>query len=302
MFIISSCSELEVSDRLKSNDVKTELKHFSDYSFIGEFHNAGLTLLFNHFRNYDCEGISHENYLQIITDYQKDMLYLIPNLPNDFIESSLPYIESCKTYLCMARAFEPLTNGITRSSDNNQLSLIRDSINLIINNLGVHNIIDEYEASQIQQLNNSSFSCLQGNISYDELIGTINQLIVNWEEMEYTEGSNQGIISAQALSIAKYSAEWWIENWDIVSPELDPEIAELGPQGVAQAVAFDVIGACINAAINVGNQYITWNGEGDFEMNWGNFAIDVAWGALDGSYGLSSRIMARGWKWIKGFL
>jgi len=186
-----------------------------------------------------------------------------------------------------------LSGDLTRADYSNAFSSFRDTLNYTITSLEMSNVITDGEANQMLTITNTSFDCLENPISYEDLITFINEQIELWENYEYPANNNDGLLTASVLSIAKSSAEWWHDNWDEVSSELSPEIIELGPEGVSQVVVMDVVGGCIGAGVNAINQYATSD-----QFNGWSFALDVAWGAIDMSFGWSGKAATSAWKWI----
>lgn len=122
----------------------------------------------------------------------------------------------------------------------------------------------------------------KGLVSDDNFENRINKIIKDFDGEGFNENSVGALSIASALSIAKYSTEWWKENKDQI---IDGPIDSTGPVGIAHIVARDLAGAFVGAAINAGTQAVY-----NSRWSWRSFGTAVGMGALSASCGWVGKV------------
>lgn len=122
---------------------------------------------------------------------------------------------------------------------------------------------------------------LEGQISDANFERAIDGLIIDFDKQEYKEGNSDGEIVGPVLAISRSSLEWWAEN---------PE-ACLAEDKLPAVVAADAGGAITGVVIDSIRQGLCIGFGAQNGWDWSSTGWAALGGAVDGSLGLSSKVI-----------
>jgi len=98
---VFSCANLEDTTDYNNDVSSCNVKQFSSFSFIGESHNEAMTMLFDHFKGYNWDEYTGEEYVNIIANYEAEMITDMQCLPPECKKPSYMSISRYKDCLTL---------------------------------------------------------------------------------------------------------------------------------------------------------------------------------------------------------
>lgn len=257
--------------------IKKRTMQVSDYSKIGEIHNAFLANIKNNFEATE-KGESLEERIEVINNFNKEFVSEL-NLNVVEKQNLTQGLEDNKSLVITS-------NLTTRSfSSGNTKPSNEENLFTLIEKLKVQNLINEKTYDILYRLSSDLKLNYEKQLSDADLKQNINRLITEFNDLGYDVTSGEGQMVATILAISISSIEWWEENPDAFANN------KISTKALPVWAAADLVGGVLGAGMSAAAQYGV-NGD----VNWEVVGYSALGGAVTGSTG----VVGKAAKWLSG--
>lgn len=280
VIVLLSCSKQNDPAKIE----KTSSLKVNDFIVFGEIHNSFMS---NVLEKYQGRGelTSKEEVIHDITDF--NLKYAQQNY-DQYPSSGLAYLKEYEMFLDNNYFRRYCTKQCTRSSKEEIESYFKEgyegempSLDSMIDYLYEVGVLQDNAYKILKDMVDLIVKSLEGQISDANFERAIDGLIIDFDKQEYKEGNSDGEIVGPVLAISRSSLEWWAEN---------PE-ACLAEDKLPAVVAADAGGAITGVVIDSIRQGLCIGFGAQNGWDWSSTGWTALGGAVDGSLGLSSKVI-----------
>lgn len=256
--------------------VTTSTLKVSDFSKLGEIHNAFLSNVNDNFNAVKKEESLDER-IEVLNNFNKEFAKTL-NLSEHQKQFLIDGLENHKDLVVT----ENLARKSLRLGANTTAEDSEESAFVLIEGLKSAEQISEGSYSILNRLVLDLKSNYEHSLSDAQLKLNIKKLVKEFDNLNFTDDSQEGQMIASILAISIASIEWWKEN-----PKAFAENAKT--MALPVWAAADVVGGVIGAGASALIQYKV-NGEINGEI--------VAYSAVGGAVVGSTGIVGKAAKWL----
>ena len=280
VIVLLSCSKQNDPAKIE----ETSSLKVNDFIVFGEIHNSFMS---NVLEKYQGRGelTSKEEVIHDITDF--NLKYAQQNY-DQYPSSGLAYLKEYEMFLDNNYFRRYCTKQCTRSSKEEIESYFKEgyegempSLDSMIDYLYEVGVLQDNAYKILKDMVDLIVKSLEGQISDANFERAIDGLIIDFDKQEYKEGNSDGEIVGPVLAISRSSLEWWAEN---------PE-ACLAEDKLPAVVAADAGGAITGVVIDSIRQGLCIGFGAQNGWDWSSTGWAALGGAVDGSLGLSSKVI-----------
>lgn len=280
VIVLLSCSKQNDPAKIE----ETSSLKVNDFIVFGEIHNSFMS---NVLEKYQGRGelTSKEEVIHDITDF--NLKYAQQNY-DQYPSSGLAYLKEYEMFLDNNYFRRYCTKQCTRSSKEEIESYFKEgyegempSLDSMIDYLYEVGVLQDNAYKILKDMVDLIVKSLEGQISDANFERAIDGLIIDFDKQEYKEGNSDGEIVGPVLAISRSSLEWWAENPKAcLAEDKLPAVVAADAGGAITGVVIDSIrqGLCIGFGAQNG-----WD--------WSSTGWAALGGAVDGSLGLSSKVI-----------
>lgn len=276
MLVVGVATFIISCNKEESVETKTTMQ-VSDYSKVGEIHNALLTNVKDNFEAVE-KVESLEERVEVINNFNKEFISKL-DLSVKEKQSVIQGLDENKTLV--------VTSDLTKKcfSSDNYKSGGEGNLFTLIEQLKTDNQINENTHSILYRLSTDLKLNYESQLSDEALKQSVLGLISEFNNLGYDITSGEGKMVASILAISIASIEWWEENPDAFADNTK------STKALPVWAAADVVGGVLGAGMSAATQYGV-NGDVNWEI--------VGYSALGGAATGSTGIVGKAAKWISG--
>lgn len=248
LLLVCSCTQEATIQQVS----ESERISVSDYSYIGEWHNAFLKNIhetFPDFNNSEKEMPTKSETINMLLNINKEFAkktsmaeYSIQDIEESFDACSL-YVETEKlAEVCISKT--PIKH-VTKACGNIDADMnLMDMITL----LQSKNMISDFGVDLLKKLTNTLTKNYNKQITDASLKKEVEAMILLFDDRSYSKDSEEGKMIATVFAISIASIEWWEKKPNILSD--DSKVAPWVAADLAGALVGGVTGAIVSGKLN----------------------------------------------------
>lgn len=258
----------------------------ADYDYLGKMHNDFMSNALNNL-NVTVTDKNKDDVLSAITSFNVDYAHKSYSkiLPED-ISSFNDFQKFLDNTAFNKYILKKDTKGTGSNVEDyflNETGELEDmpSLSSMIDYLYSLGTLQDKSYNLLSEIVSTLSESVEGQISDANFCGNIDRLVENFDNQGFNNGDIDGEMVASILAISTASIEWWQENPD----------AALAEDKMPAVVAADLGGAITGVVIDGIRQGICLGAGFQDGWDWASTGWAALGGAVDGSLGISSKII-----------